>query len=75
VRIEDATIVDAVLEGTLARITVRFTADIAAVTRNADGLVVAGSLDDAIEARDLWTFSRDVTAAGPDWLLDETDEA
>jgi len=75
VRIEDATIVDAVLDGTLARITVRFTADIAAVTRNADGLVVAGSLDDAIEARDLWTFSRDVTAAGPDWLLDETDEA
>lgn len=75
VRIEDATIVDAVLEGSVARITVRFTADIAAVTRNAEGAVVAGSLDDAIEARDLWTFSRDLTAAGPDWLLDETDEA
>ena len=58
-----------------ARITVRFTADIAAVTRDAAGTVVAGSLDDAIEARDLWTFSRDLTAAGPDWLLDETDEA
>jgi len=75
VRIEDATIVDAVLEGSLARITVRFTADIAAVTRDAGGTVVAGSLDDAIEARDLWTFRRDLAAAGPDWLLDETDEA
>lgn len=75
VRIEDATIIDAVLDGTRARITVRFTADIAAVTRDASGAVIAGSLDDAIEARDLWTFSRDVTAAGPDWLLDETDEA
>jgi len=75
VRIEDATVVDAVLDGTMARVTVRFTADIAAVTRDAAGAVIAGSLDDAIEARDLWTFSRDVNAAGPDWLLDETDEA
>jgi predicted lipid-binding transport protein (Tim44 family) len=53
---------------------VRFTADIAAVTRNAEGLVVAGSLNDAVEARDLWTFSRDVRAESPDWLVDETDE-
>ena len=75
VRIEDATIVDAGLTGTMARVTVRFTADIAAVTRDAAGTMIAGSLDDAIEARDLWTFSRDVTSAGPDWLLDETDEA
>jgi predicted lipid-binding transport protein (Tim44 family) len=75
VRVEDATIVDAQVQGTMARITVRFTADIAAVTRNAEGTMIAGSLDDAIEARDLWTFSRDLSAAGPDWLLDETDEA
>ena len=75
VRIEEATLVDASLTGTLARVTVRFVADIAAVTRDASGAVVAGSLDDAVEARDLWTFSRDINAAGPDWLLDETDEA
>jgi len=35
---------------------------------------VAGSLHDAVESRDVWTFSRDVSSAGPDWLLDETDE-
>jgi len=75
VRIEDATIVDASLQGALARITVRFTADIASVTRDAQGTMIAGSLDDAVEARDLWTFSRDVNSVGPDWLLDETDEA
>lgn len=75
VRIEDATIVDAALDGKRARVTVRFTADIAAVTRDAAGTMIAGSLDDAIEARDLWTFGRDVTAAGPDWMLEETDEA
>lgn len=74
VRIEDATIVAASFQAPMARIAVRFTADIAAVTRSAEGVVIAGSLDDAVEARDLWTFSRDVTAAAPDWLLDETDE-
>jgi predicted lipid-binding transport protein (Tim44 family) len=72
--IEEAKIVSASFDAPVARITVRFTADIASVTRNADGVVVAGSLDDAIESRDLWTFSRDLTSRDPDWLLDETDE-
>lgn len=74
VRIEEAVVVAASFQAPIARITVRFAADIAAVTRNADGQVIAGSLDDAVEARDLWTFSRNVTSASPDWLLDETDE-
>jgi predicted lipid-binding transport protein (Tim44 family) len=74
VRIEDMTIIDASFAAPLARVTVRFTADIATVTRDAQALVIAGSLDDAVETRDVWTFSRNVSAATPDWLLDETDE-
>jgi predicted lipid-binding transport protein (Tim44 family) len=74
VRIEETTVHSAVLEGRMARIAVRFSADIASVTRDKDGNVVAGSLDDAIESNDVWTFSRDMSADGPDWLLDETDE-
>jgi predicted lipid-binding transport protein (Tim44 family) len=75
VRITDADIVAASLEDKLARVTVRFTADLAAVTRGSAGEVIAGSLTDAIEVRELWTFARNVDAATPDWLLDETDEA
>jgi predicted lipid-binding transport protein (Tim44 family) len=75
IRIEEATIAAAELDGAVARITVRFTADVASVTRNTQGAVVAGSLDDAIVSRDLWTFSRDVTSPDPDWLLEATDEA
>lgn len=74
VRIEDATIKTAELDGRVARISVLFVADIAAVTRDAEGTVVAGSLNDAIETRDVWTFMRHVDAGGPDWKLDETDE-
>lgn len=75
VRIDDATVVAVSYDAPVARIAVRFTADVAAITRNAEGQVVAGSLTDAVEARDLWTFSRDIMSAAPDWLLDETDEA
>ena len=74
IRIEETGIHSATLDGRMARIAVRFVADVATVRRDKDGHVIAGSLDDAIESRDIWTFSRDVTAAGPDWMLDETDE-
>ena len=74
VRIEDAVVVAASLEAGMARIAVRFTADISAVTRNAADEVIAGSLNDAIETRDVWTFARATGAATPDWFVDETDE-
>ena len=74
IRIEEVRIHSASLDGKMARIALLFVADIAAVTRDKDGNVIAGSLDDAIESRDVWTFSRNVTARDPNWLLDETDE-
>jgi predicted lipid-binding transport protein (Tim44 family) len=73
IRIEDVAIVSAGAENGYARITLRFRSDIAAVTRDAEGHVIAGSLNDAIEAVDVWTFSRQLNSSGPDWLLDETD--
>lgn len=74
IRIEDATIRSAELDGRIARIAVLFVADIAAVTRDAEGTVIAGSLADAVESRDVWTFMRHLDSTGPDWKLDETDE-
>jgi predicted lipid-binding transport protein (Tim44 family) len=74
VRIEDTSIVAASFDHPIALISVRFVADIASVTRDADGNVIAGSLVDAVETNDVWTFSRNVQSSGPDWLLDETDE-
>ena len=74
VRIEETRIHSALLEGRIARVAILFVADIAAVTRDAEGKVIAGSLDDAIESRDIWTFSRNTASRDPDWVLDETDE-
>ena len=58
-----------------ARITVRFQADISAVTRDAEGKVIAGSLSDAVPTTDLWTFRRAVGSSDPNWVLDEAESA
>ena len=75
VTVERAVIADATVEGREARITVRFDADIAAVTRDREGQVVAGSLTDAVETHDVWTFVRTLKSSDPNWRLADTDEA
>jgi predicted lipid-binding transport protein (Tim44 family) len=73
--IENAAISHAELVGKQATITVRFDADIAAVTRDGDGKVIAGSLDDAVPTHDVWTFTRTLRAEDPNWILTDTDES
>jgi predicted lipid-binding transport protein (Tim44 family) len=74
VRIEGANIGDVRVDNGQAHVTVRFEADISAVTKDKDGTVIAGSLVDAVQTTDLWTFARDVRSRDPNWLLVETDE-
>ena len=74
VAIDQALIAGAEVERSLALVTVRFEADIAAITKNAAGEVVAGSLSDAVQTRDCWTFRRDISSRDPNWILVETDE-
>lgn len=75
VSIERAMISDASVDGRQARITVRFDADIAAVTRDAEGNLVSGSMSDAVETHDVWTFARTLKSSDPNWKLADTDEA
>lgn len=75
VRIDKAQIAEASVNGRIAHVTLRFDADIAAVTKDKDGNVVAGTLTDAVATHDVWTFSRDLRSDDPNWKLTETDEA
>ena len=75
VTIEQAVISSAQLNGRVASVTVRFEADIATVTRDAEGSVVAGSLTDAVPTVDGWTFTRTVRSDDPNWILTDTDES
>jgi predicted lipid-binding transport protein (Tim44 family) len=74
VALEPPVIAEAAVEKGAAIITVRLEADIAAVTRNAEDEVVAGSMSDAVQTRDRWTFRRDIGSSDPNWTLIETDE-
>jgi len=58
-----------------ARITVHYHADISAVTRDAEGRMIAGSMSDAAQTDDMWTFRRAIGSNDPNWLLDEAESA
>ncbi len=75
VAIERAMVTEASVEGGVARIAVRFDADISSITRDADGTIIAGSMSDAVETHDVWTFVRVLKSGDPNWKLADTDEA
>lgn len=75
IAIDRAHIEDARLDGRDAGVTVRFDASIAAITRDESGEVIAGSLSDAVETHDLWTFRRTIGSTDPNWILVETEAA
>ena len=74
IAIEHAVIEGARLNGRTAEIDVRFDAAIAAVTRDAAGEVVGGTMTDAVGSNDIWTFRRTLGTGDPNWLLVDTDE-
>jgi len=73
--IDSAKITAVELNRNEARITVRYRADISAVTRDADGKLIAGSMSDASQTDDLWTFRRQIGSNDPNWVLDEAESA
>lgn len=73
--IDSAKITAVELNRSEARVTVRYRADISAVTRDADGKLIAGSMSDATQTDDLWTFRRQIGSNDPNWVLDEAESA
>jgi predicted lipid-binding transport protein (Tim44 family) len=66
---KDAKIVQAVLKGRAAEITVAFGAQFISATLDEAGAVVEGSLTTVRDVTDVWTFSRDTRARDPNWTL------
>lgn len=67
--VTSAEIIGVTLVKRQAEITVHFSAEIIAVTRDAKGDVVDGDVSDAVDLEDKWTFARDVKARDPNWTL------
>ena len=70
--IEQAEVVDASMQGDLARVSVRFTSEQVNVVRDADGREIEGDSNTAQRVVDIWTFERDTRSSDPNWALIET---
>ncbi|UTW55442.1 Tim44/TimA family putative adaptor protein [Kordiimonas sp. SCSIO 12610] len=67
--IENAKVIEGRLDNKSAELTVQFTSEILAVTRDSDGRVIEGDASDAVTVNDQWTFARDVSSRDPKWIL------
>jgi hypothetical protein len=57
-----------------AEVAVRFVGELTEVVKNARGEVVSGSANTIKKQKDVWTFSRTMGSADPNWLLVATSE-
>lgn len=66
---KESKIVEAVLKGRMADITVAFSAQFISATTDASGAVVDGDPKSVREVTDIWSFERNVRASDPNWTL------
>ena len=69
VGIRKATIVEALMDGRTALVTVKFVSEQISALRDAEGNVIEGNPNEVIDVTDIWTFSRDTRSSDPNWTL------
>jgi predicted lipid-binding transport protein (Tim44 family) len=73
IAVDKVDIVGAVMEGTMAEVTLRFDAQISSASYKNNALV-SGETHTPLVVHDIWTFRRHTRSNDPNWLLVETDE-
>ena len=73
VGIDEAKLVSAELENRVARVSIRFVAELITCVRDKDGKVIEGDATEAQTIRDAWTFAREVNSRDPNWKLVATE--
>lgn len=66
--------VDAGLDGGTAWVEVRFAVDLVSALTDRGGAVVGGNPRQVVRATEVWTFTREVASADPNWMLVATEE-
>ena len=65
-------IMQASINGSVARLTVHFSSEQMTVVRDKSGVVVEGNPSDIVQVEDHWTFERDTSSKNPNWKVIET---
>ena len=71
-RLQEPEIEAAHMDGRTAFITIKFVSGQVSVTRDADGKIMEGDPERAVEHTDHWTFSRNTRSSNPNWILSGT---
>jgi len=66
---------EARMNGKMAEVTIKFSAEVVNVLRDVDGEILSGTPDLPDDVVDIWTFERDATSADPNWLIIATRKA
>jgi len=76
VGVREVTLTDATFdrESDVGDVTVRLVGELTSVVRDAEGNIVEGNANEIKRQRDTWTFSRQMGADDPNWLLVATGE-
>jgi predicted lipid-binding transport protein (Tim44 family) len=72
IAIRSADVVEAGMQGSNARVAIRFASEQVNVVRDAAGTVLEGDPGTAEDVVDIWTFERDTQSPDPNWTLVET---
>jgi len=72
VGVTSSEVIDADMEGSTARLTLRFVSEQVNVTKDASDKIVDGDPNKVVTITDVWTFARDVRSSDPNWMLVET---
>jgi predicted lipid-binding transport protein (Tim44 family) len=68
-RVTASDIVEAALDGRIARITLKFVSDQLNIMRAHDGSIVDGNPEQPVAKTDFWSFARDTRTSDPNWQL------
>ncbi|MEQ9489982.1 MAG: Tim44/TimA family putative adaptor protein [Alphaproteobacteria bacterium] len=72
VGIDSAEIIEAGMEDSNARVTVKFVSQQVDALYDADGQVIEGNPNEVVTVTDIWTFERNTRDRDPNWALIET---
>lgn len=72
IMVGDPTVLEAKLDDSAARVTLRFESEQVNIVHDRDGNVVEGDPGQTEDVIDIWTFERDTRDDDPNWILIET---
>jgi predicted lipid-binding transport protein (Tim44 family) len=73
VSIDASDIIDARVVDSMASVAIRFASKLASATLDKAGAVIEGSASQVVDHLDVWTFTRQLGARDPNWLLAATE--